>query len=210
MTTPLKLTPSLRLPMMPTMSRPEIFVIAGPNGAGKSTVAALVLPKRFHVNQFVNADVIQHTLGPAASPITAGRIMLKRMRELRDAGETFAFETTLAARSYVPFLRDAQHAGYFIHLAFISLSSPNLAKSRVADRVREGGHDIPPADIERRYWRGLRNFFEYYRPLADAWTLCDNSGDRLLVVAQGSGADEPTIIHKTRYAELKDAAKRKP
>jgi predicted ABC-type ATPase len=101
--------------------------------------------------------------------------MLERMRDLRDAGESFAFETTLAGKAYVPFLRDARQTGYLIHLACISPRNPALAKSRVADRVAEGGHDIPPADIERRFWRGLRNFFDLYSPLVNAWTLCDNS-----------------------------------
>ena len=153
---------------------PVIYVLGGPNGAGKSTGATIVLPY-FDTHEFVNADAIAKSL-TSGSPIEAGYIMLRRMRELRDAGETFAFETTLAARTYAPFLRDAQQGGYFVHLVYIWLSSPALAKSRVADRVRDGGHNIPPDDIERRYWRGLRNFFERYRPLANAWTLCDNSG----------------------------------
>ncbi len=189
---------------------PEIFILAGPNGAGKSTGAALLLPQRFQVREFVNADVIQESLGPGTSPVTAGRIMVRRMRELRAAGESFAFETTLAAKTYVTFLQEAQQAGYIVHLAFMSLITPNLAKSRVALRVQRGGHDIPPDDIERRYWRGLRNFFDLYCTVANAWTLCDNSGSKLVVVAQGGAAMKTVVYDQKRYDEIQHAAKRQP
>lgn len=189
---------------------PEIFILAGPNGAGKTTGAALVLPERFHVSEFVNADVIQQSLGPGTSPITAGRIMLERMRQLRDTGQSFAFETTLAAKTYIPFLLGAQAAGYLIHLAFISLKSPQLAQLRVADRVAEGGHDIPASDIERRYWRGLRNFFDLYCPVVNTWTLCDNSGSRLIILAQGGAATPMVVYDQERYDQLQHAAKRQP
>ncbi len=185
---------------------PEIFVIAGPNGAGKSTGAALVLPQRFYVNEFVNADVIQQAMGPETSPIAAGRCMLTRMRELRDTQCTFAFETTLAARSYVPFLQQAQQSGFLVHLAFIALRSPELAVSRVADRVAEGGHNIPSEDIERRYQRGLRNFFDLYQPLANTWTLCDNSGSGVVVIANSRGTGQPMIHDRKLYMELQRAA----
>jgi len=191
-------------------TQPEIFILAGPNGAGKTTGATLVLPERFQVSKFVNADNIQKDLGPGTSPIAAGRLMLARMRELRDAGESFAFETTLAARTYVPFLKDSQNLGYLVHLAFISLKTPELAKSRVADRVADGGHDIPPEDIERRFWRGLRNFFDLYQPLANTWSLCDNSGRSIVVIACSRAGGEPMIRDRKRYEELRCAATRIP
>jgi len=185
---------------------PEIFVLAGPNGAGKTTGANLILPQRFQVTEFVNADNIQRDLGPGASVIKAGRMMLRRMRALRDAGQSFAFETTLAARTYVRFLCDAQVGGFLVHVCFIALRSPVLAKLRVADRVADGGHDIPVEDIERRYWRGLRNFFELYQPLANTWTLCDNSGGEIVVIAHTEAGVEPTILDESRYEELRRAA----
>jgi predicted ABC-type ATPase len=185
---------------------PEVFILSGPNGAGKSTGAALVLPQRFHISEFVNADEIQKSLGPGASPVTAGRIMIQRMRELRDARESFAFETTLSARTYVPFLQDAQKVGYFIHLAFISLRNPDLAKQRVALRVRRGGHDIPEADIERRFGQGLRNLFDLYIPLVDSWTLCDNSMNGLAVIAQGDREGPMAVHDKKKYDEIRHAA----
>jgi len=189
------------------VNRPEIFVIAGPNGAGKTTGASAILPKRFPANAFINADQIANTLG-TDSPLVAGRVMLRQMHDARDRRDTFAFETTLAARSYVRLLTEAQQAGYVVHIAFVWLRTVELAKNRVAVRVQRGGHDIPAADIERRYRRGLRNFFELYQPLADRWSLCDNSGRRLIVVARGRRGEEPIVYDQKRFDRIRHAARR--
>ena len=186
---------------------PVIYVLSGPNGSGKSTGAAVVLPK-IGAHEFVNPDDILQSLGPGASPVVAGTIMLRRLRELREARRTFAFETTLAARSYVRFLKDAQSAGYFVHLVYIWLRNPELAKARVALRVRRGGHDVPTAQIERRYWRGLRNFFDLYSNVANAWTLCDNSGTSFVVIAQKRNDDQVAVYDTQRYNEITHAAHR--
>lgn len=184
---------------------PKLFVIAGSNGAGKSTVAATILPKHFPTERFLNADDIAKALA-TDSPIEAGRIMLRRMHELRDQKETFAFETTLAARSYVKFLCDAQVAGYRVHLAFVWLSSVELAKKRVAVRVQRGGHNIPAIDIERRYWRGLENYWKLYQPLVNRWVRCDNSSSSLVVVARGRYGEGPIIYDQERLDRIQHAA----
>ena len=189
------------------MSSPKIFVIAGPNGAGKSTGAANILPKRFPTGRFLNADDIAKALA-TDSRIEAGRVMIRRMRELRERRETFAFETTLAGRTHVRFLTEALDASYLVHLAYVWLSSVELAKKRVSVRVRRGGHDIPCVDIERRYWRGLNNFFRLYLPLANRWALCDNSGRSLVIVARGRQGEAPTIYDQARFDRIRDAAKR--
>ncbi len=187
------------------MAESEIFVIAGPNGAGKSTAAAALLPTRFPTERFLNADQIAKALA-TDSPIEAGRVMLRRMHELRDRGETFAFETTLAGRNHARFLREAQQSGYAVHLAYLWLSSVELAASRVAVRVQSGGHDIPRADIERRYWRGLRNCCDLYLPLANTWVLCDNSDRRLVLVARRQEGCEPEILDVNRYERIRQTA----
>lgn len=97
------------------MSNPKIFVIAGPNGAGKSTGAATILPNRFPTERFLNADDITKAL-TTDSRIEAGRVLIRRMHELRERQETFAFETTLAGKTHVRFLTEAQDAGYLIDL----------------------------------------------------------------------------------------------
>ena len=129
------------------MNNPEIFVLSGPNGAGKSTGAATILRRRFPTERFLNADDIARALA-TDSRIEAGRIMIRRLYELRERRETFAFETTFAGKTYVRFVREAQEAGYLVHMAYVWLSSVELARKRISVRVQRGGHDIPPADVE--------------------------------------------------------------
>lgn len=192
--------------MLDDQSRtPEIVVVAGPNGAGKSTTATVLLRENLNIDEFVNADLIALGLSPFAperSAFAAGRIMLKRIHKLSEEGMTFAFETTLAARSYAPFLRKAKQAGYLVHVIYIWLNSAELAVARVAHRVQQGGHNVPREVIERRYQRGLKNLFSIYIPLANSWTLCDNSGRELIVVAQGEGGAEPQVFDALKYDRI--------
>lgn len=187
------------------MSNPLVFVIAGPNGAGKSTSAAAILPKRFPTDKFLNADDIAKALA-TDSPIEAGRAMLRRMHDLRAGSETFAFETTLAGKIHLRFLAQAQTAGYLVRLGYVWLSSVELARRRGSVRARRGGHDVPPADIERRYWRGLRNLFDRYLPLANRWAICDNSGRSLVVLARGRRGEAPTVYDQARFDRIRNAA----
>lgn len=167
--------------------RPSIVILAGPNGAGKSTVAPALLHDALAVDEFVNADVIARGLSgfaPESAAIAAGRVMLARLHELAEQRVSFAFETTLASRTFAPWLRDLTAVGYEVHLVFLWLSSADLAIERVADRVRSGGHDVPAEAVRRRYRTGLRNFFKLYEPLASAWKLYDGSGPAPRKVAE--------------------------
>ena len=100
------------------------------------------------------------TFSARDSSFQAGRIMLSRIKELLKEGKDFAFETTPSTRSYVPFVRYAKERGYIIVLINFWLESVDLAKNRVLERVRKGRHSIPEDTIERRYYRGLNNFFK--------------------------------------------------
>ena len=178
-------------------NEPLIVVLAGPNGAGKSTVAPGLLHGAYAVDEFVNADTIAIGLSafrPEAAAIAAGRVMLQRLDELAAARRDFAFESTLAARSFAPWLRVQRSLGYRVHLAFLALPDPDAAVVRVADRVRRGGHDIPPEVVRRRYAAGLRNFHDLYRPLASSWQLYDNGQEDgpMLVAEQILGG--PVVI----------------
>jgi predicted ABC-type ATPase len=107
--------------------------------------------------------------------IAAGRLMLGRIRALGVAQMDFAFETTLASKTFAPRLARLRESSYRFHLAFLSLPSPDLAVARVAERVRAGGHDVPEPVIRRRFVSGLRNLFRLYLDLADTWQVFDNS-----------------------------------
>ena len=169
--------------------RPLVIVIAGPNGAGKSTTAPSLLRDALQVSEFVNADAIAGGLSafrPDSVAIPAGRAMLERMQHLADAEANFAFETTLASRSFVPWLARLKRRGYHVHVLFLWLESADLAVDRVAARVRVGGHNVPEETVRRRYKRGLRNFFRLYLPLVDSWQMFDNSrAGRPRLVASG-------------------------
>ncbi|MCL1463909.1 AAA family ATPase [Argonema galeatum] len=157
---------------------PNLIVIAGPNGAGKSTVAPALLQETLRVNEFVNADAIAQGLSafaPEKVALQAGRIMLERIQKLASQRDNFAFETTLATRSFAPWIANLRQTDYLFYLIFIWLPSADMALARVQERVRQGGHSVPEETIRRRYEAGLRNFFELYRSLADSWFLYDNS-----------------------------------
>jgi predicted ABC-type ATPase len=187
---------------------PRVLVLGGPNGAGKTTAARTLLPDRIEIRQFVNADVIASGLSayaPETAAIQAGRIMLTRLAELSRLREDFAFETTLASRSFAPFLRALKSQGYTITIFYVWLRSPALAVQRVAARVRDGGHHVPAETIQQRYWRGLANFGRLYRPLADAWVLCDNSGTEPVVVAQADIDQGQRVVDVEAYREVERA-----
>ena len=157
---------------------PTVYVIAGPNGAGKTTFAAEFLPDFVHCRQFLNADLIAAGLSPFAPEtqnLRAGRLLLERIKELSQAREDFGFETTLSGRTHARLLMDLKGAGYRIVLFFFWLPSADLAVMRVANRVQQGGHAVPEADVRRRFTLGLKNLFKLYRPCLDAWWLYNAS-----------------------------------
>lgn len=182
----------------------NLYVIAGCNGAGKTTASFTVLPEMLDCKEFVNADEIAAGLSPfnpEGVAIEAGRLMINRIIHLLKEGETFAFETTLATRSYVKLIQQAQKRGYFVTLLFFSLSSPEQAVKRVAKRVSLGGHNIPTDVVHRRYHNGLSNLFNLYMPVCDYWTLYDNSVCPARKIAFGRkdepvNTEEPTIYEQ--------------
>lgn len=191
----------------------NLYIIAGCNGAGKTTASFTVLPEMLDCKEFVNADEIAAGLSPfnpEGVAIEAGRLMINRILYLLKEGETFAFETTLATRSYVKLIQQAQKRGYFVTLLFFSLSSPEQAVKRVAKRVSLGGHNIPTDVVYRRYHNGLSNLFNLYMPVCDYWTLYDNSVCPARKIAFGRkdggvNTEEPIIYEqlKTNYTAQK-------
>lgn len=161
-------------------AQPRVIIIAGPNGAGKTTFAREFLPHEAQCPVFVNADLIAAGLAPFApesAALQAGRLMLSELARYFQARQSFAFETTLSGRGYLRRIARWQAAGYRVELIFLRLASADEAIARVAQRVRQGGHDIPPAVIRRRFAAGLDNFLRFYAPTVDAWALYDNSAE---------------------------------
>ena len=142
------------------MTYKKLYVIAGCNGAGKTTASFTILPEILDCKEFINADEIARGISPFQPDkvsFEAGRIMLNRINELLYKNENFAFETTLSTKSFKGKIIEAKEKGFQVILLYFWLKSIQLAKERVKIRVSEGGHDIEPEVIERRYIRGINN-----------------------------------------------------
>ena len=166
----------------------KIIIIAGPNGAGKTTFACEYLPNEANCPIFINADLIAAGLAPFApetASIKAGRLMLNEIKANFKAGNNFAFETTLSGKTYAKHIVDWKNQGYHITMFFLSLPNAEFAIARVANRVADGGHNIPEATIRRRFKSGLYNFQTLYKKLADSWSLYDNSKEQPLLLETG-------------------------
>lgn len=165
----------------------ELFIIAGPNGAGKTTTSFTLLPDFVKVNEYINADSIAFALSPFhpdTVAIQAGKLMLDRINTLANQNKNFAFETTLASKSFIHLIQKCSLNGYKTNLMFLYLHSDALAIERVKLRVSQGGHSIPPDTIIRRYQRGLENLFRLYMPIVDNWWLYDNSGNNPNLISE--------------------------
>jgi predicted ABC-type ATPase len=186
--------------MAKAQRQPHVIVLAGPNGAGKSTSAPALLKGKLGVSEFVNADVIASGLSafePQRVALQAGRLMLERLDELARLRADFAFETTLASRTFAPWLERLIERGYEFHLLYLSLPEPSISNARVTLRVALGGHHVPAETVERRFRRGIANFFDLYRPIATTWRLYDNSGyGRPMLVASGKKDGFPRILNR--------------
>lgn len=187
---------------------PSVVLLAGPNGAGKSTSAPQLLAGTLAVREFVNADAIAHGLSSfdaERAAVAAGRVMLARLHQLAAQRISFAFETTLASRSFAPWIADLTRSGYRFHLIYLWLSSVDLAIARVAARASAGGHDVPATTIRRRYHAGIANFFCLYSPLAVTWRFCDNSGTPPpKPMAQGERNITTVVSDRERWKRLQD------
>ena len=170
---------------------PKLYIISGCNGSGKTTASYTLLPDLLNCREFVNSDEFAKSFSPfdpGAASVTASRYMLMKINYLLERKADFPIETTLATRSLLQIVRQAQQLDYETTVLYFWLSSPELAIERVRDRVVSGGHNIPDAVIRRRYVMGLQYLFDVYIPVIDRWILADNSKPPFSVVAEGSKA----------------------
>ncbi|MBN1684419.1 MAG: Zeta toxin family protein [Gammaproteobacteria bacterium] len=185
---------------------PHIFIIAGPNGAGKTTAAQSLFPELLQCDEYVNADSIAVALSPFHPETTAfqaGRLMLERIRFLAEQKKSFAFETTLASRTFAPLLRGWQkNKSYLVSILFLWLPTIKMSEVRIKKRVDSGGHDIPKLVIHRRYHRSIRNFLNLYSVLADNWFLYDNSDIYPRMIARKSKKTELIIYEPITWRKI--------
>lgn len=183
---------------------PTCWIIAGPNGAGKTTFALEYLPQVAQCSRFVNADLIAAGLSPLAPErelLAASRLFLGEIEACIAKREDFAFETTLAGRSYLKLVRRLQTAGWRVELIYLALPSMEMSKLRVAERVAHGGHNIPVADIERRFARSLGNLLYSFSTQVDACRCFMNSDASPELVFEQQG-EVRNVLHMPYYQHL--------
>jgi predicted ABC-type ATPase len=149
----------------------QMIIIGGANGSGKTTFSKEILAVTgFH---FLNADEIEKEL--ATSKIQAGKEFFKRLNEIISQQEDFVLESTLSGGYLVKVIEKARKNGYNVELMYIFLENPEHCIQRIKLRVELGGHFIPDEDVRRRFYRSKTNFWNFYKNLANEWTLVYNS-----------------------------------
>jgi predicted ABC-type ATPase len=169
---------------------PTCWIIAGPNGAGKTTFALEYLPKVAGCTHFINADLIAAGLAPLAperESLAASRIFLQELDARISARENFAFETTLAGRSYLRLVERLHREGWRVELIYLALPSAEMSAMRVAERVAHGGHGISKADIIRRFPRSLRHLLDEFSHRVDRCLCYINDGARPMRIFEQQG-----------------------
>ena len=183
----------------------KILILAGPNGAGKTTFARAFLPAEAQCPHFINADLIATGLSPFnpdAATVKAGRLMLEEITAAVRHATSFALETTLSSRSYLRQIPMWQALGYHISLYFIRLPHPDYSVLRVAERVKQGGHNIPEATIRRRFAAGLANL-DAYCAAVNHWAVYENTADRPALLAWGENRARHDDIAQAQNADLR-------
>lgn len=183
---------------------PTCWIIAGPNGAGKTTFALEYLPYVAQCRRFINADLIAAGLSPLAPErqlLAASRLFLREIEDCILAQQDFAFETTLAGRTYLKLIRRLLQDGWRVELIYLALPSAEMSRLRVVERVAHGGHDIPADDIARRFPRSLRNLFQLFAPLVNQTRCFMNSSEIPELVFQQNGAQR-VVFHPEFFALL--------
>lgn len=185
----------------------RIILLGGPNGAGKTTTARVLLPEFFELHPFLNADDIARGISPQnveAAALAAGRLLIEKMRAQVKAGSSFAVETTLSGKSYIPLLKSCKEDGWTISLYYFWLPTPEHSIARVANRVRQGGHSISDEVIFRRFRTGLWNMLHLYLPLADTAAIYDNSQRQRILIADRESGGQLVIHDQVRWSRIEE------
>ncbi len=189
----------------------QILMIAGPNGAGKTTMTYELIQNCSILYEFINADEIARGLAPKhpeSVSLAASKLMIQRLKDLINAEQSFAFETTGAGTNYIKHLKLAKAKGYTIRLTYLWLLKPEEAVKRVKQRVKQGGHHVQEEAIIRRYYAGIKNLILYYLPIADIAFILDNSaeGPARRVVASKNINNTLEIIDKEIWTKMEKIA----
>ena len=180
----------------------NVMIIAGPNGSGKTTFVSEYL-RDSEMSVYISADAIAERLVSRPEEmdsvkIQAGRLFIKEIHELIEAGTDFIVEVTLSGKGFARTISRLKSAGYTVTIVFIFLKSPETSVARVRNRVQAGGHHVPTEDVIRRFYRSKHNFWYTYRDMVDNWHLFYNSGEHPQEVASGEG-NEMTVENEVFF-----------
>ena len=188
---------------------PTCWIIAGPNGAGKTTFALEYLPTIAQCSRFINADLIAAGLSPLAPEqqlLAASRLFLREIEEAISSQQNFAFETTLAGRTYLKLVERLMATGWRVELVYLALPNAEFSKMRVAERVKHGGHTISDDDIARRFPRSLHNLLHLFSTKVHQTRCFLNSGKIPELVFRQSGLQR-NVLQAGIYDQLLKEAK---
>jgi predicted ABC-type ATPase len=163
------------------MKKPILILIAGPNGSGKTSITNKILHHEWVEDcLYINPDnIAKDTFGDwnsADAVLSAAKLSTQMRDDCISEGKSLIFETVLSAYDKVDFVQRAKKSGYFIRLFFIGTESPTINASRIAQRVMEGGHDVPITKIISRYSKSIANCCVVAK-IVDRAYLYDNSVD---------------------------------
>ena len=177
------------------MTRPTFTVIAGANGSGKTTLTSWN-SDLFKEIPLLDPDAIANTLQTSTAgmfPVAAARHVLNSAAaHLRNA-RSFAVETTLAGRNYLQMMLDARNHGFEVILVYIGTESVEINLARIRNRVLAGGHDVPEADVRRRYRRSFQNLPAAIRRAEHAILFDNSTEDGYRLVAILGDAEEEWV-----------------
>ncbi len=165
----------------------KLYIIAGANGSGKTTFAKSF--SDIHHLYFINADEIAKKLDPdniTKHQVKAGRIFFKELNQRLEGNNSFIIETTLSGKYLVKYIKKAKENGFDVEMIYLFLEKAETNVTRVANRVLNGGHNVPKNDIIRRFYRSKEMFIHIYEQLVDKWTIYYNADEVFEKIATDS------------------------
>ncbi|MBP2450021.1 zeta toxin family protein [Rhizobium leguminosarum] len=193
------------------MSKPSCIILGGPNGSGKSSAFAKLKLDGVWINADEIARDLQNSDDGKSRERRASEIVLHKVAEMIETKTSFVFETTLSSQQSIRMMRDTKAAGFAVGLYYVALDNVETNIERVRQRVLKGGHNIPEADIRRRYQGSLNKLVDALK-LADEAVLIDNSElepHEVFTIASGKvetfDIDEDKPLHKLFEEKVREA-----
>lgn len=170
-------------------------IIGGVNGCGKSSLTGALKAERSDLGLLIDVDKLAAQLG---SPVEGGKAAVRKIDECLEKGISFTQETTLSGARTERTIRRAKERGYTIRLYYIGLDTMEESLGRIANRVAKGGHDIPKADVERRFQSRFTDVLRVL-PYCDEARFFDNDNGFVEVAEYRNGELIPRVSNPPRW-----------